>query len=54
MTVVAKPDLKPNTIDELLDYIRANKDNVTYAHAGLGTASRICAACCSRTPSRSR
>jgi tripartite-type tricarboxylate transporter receptor subunit TctC len=42
MTVVAKPDLKPDTIGELLDYIRANKDNVTYAHAGLGTASHLC------------
>ena len=42
MTIVAKADLAPNTIGELLDYIRRNKDNVTYAHAGVGSASHLC------------
>src|SRR3954451_11231786 len=42
MTVVGKSDLKPGTIGELLDYIRANKDQVTYAHAGVGSASHLC------------
>ena len=42
MTIVGKADLKPNTIGELLDYIRTNKDNVTYAHAGVGSASHLC------------
>ena len=42
MTVVGKPDLKPSTIGELLDYIRTNKDHVTYAHAGVGSASHLC------------
>jgi tripartite-type tricarboxylate transporter receptor subunit TctC len=42
MTVVGKPDLKPDTIAELLDYIRMNKDHVTYAHAGVGSASHLC------------
>jgi tripartite-type tricarboxylate transporter receptor subunit TctC len=42
MTVVGKDDLKPGSIGELLDYIRTNKDNVTYAHAGVGSASHLC------------
>ena len=42
MTLVGKADLKPNTIGELLDYIRTNKDHVTYAHAGVGSASHLC------------
>ena len=42
MTIVARADFAPNTIGELLDYIRANKDNVTYAHAGVGSASHLC------------
>jgi tripartite-type tricarboxylate transporter receptor subunit TctC len=42
MTVVARADLESNTIGELLDHIRANKDNITYAHAGVGSASHLC------------
>jgi tripartite-type tricarboxylate transporter receptor subunit TctC len=42
MTLVAKADFAPNTIGELLDYIRKEKDNVTYAHAGVGSASHLC------------
>ena len=42
MTIVARGDFEPNTIGELIDYIRANKDNVTYAHAGVGSASHLC------------
>jgi tripartite-type tricarboxylate transporter receptor subunit TctC len=42
MTVVARGNLAPNTISELLDYIRANKEDVTYAHAGVGSASHLC------------
>lgn len=42
MTIVGKADLKPDNIGELLDYIRANKDQVTYAHAGVGSASHLC------------
>jgi tripartite-type tricarboxylate transporter receptor subunit TctC len=42
MTIVGKADLKPDTIGELLDYIRTNKDQVTYAHAGVGSASHLC------------
>ena len=42
MTIVARADFAPNTIAELLDYVRANKENVTYAHAGVGSASHLC------------
>jgi len=42
MTIVARGDFEPNSISELLDYIRANKENVTYAHAGVGSASHLC------------
>ena len=42
MTIVARADFAPNSIGELLDYIRTNKDNVTYAHAGVGSASHLC------------
>jgi tripartite-type tricarboxylate transporter receptor subunit TctC len=42
MTVVARADLEPSMVGELLDYIRANKDSVTYAHAGVGSASHLC------------
>ena len=42
MTVVARGDFAPTTIGELLDYVRTNKENVTYAHAGVGSASHLC------------
>ena len=42
MTVVGKSDLQPGSIGELLDYIREKKDDVTYAHAGIGSASHLC------------
>ena len=42
MTIVARADFPPNTIAELLEYVRANKENVTYAHAGVGSASHLC------------
>ncbi len=42
MTVVARADFPPSTIGELLDHIRAEKDGITYAHAGVGSASHLC------------
>jgi tripartite-type tricarboxylate transporter receptor subunit TctC len=42
MTLVARKDFEPNTIDELTAYITANGENVTYAHAGIGSASQLC------------
>lgn len=42
MTIVAKKDLPPKDIKELLEYLKTNKDKVTYANAGVGAASHLC------------
>ncbi|MGF1664218.1 MAG: tripartite tricarboxylate transporter substrate-binding protein [Kineosporiaceae bacterium] len=42
MTVVARGDLEPDTLDELSDYLTANADEVTLANAGPGAASQLC------------
>lgn len=42
MTLVARKDFEPTTLAELMDYIKANGENVTYAHAGIGSASQLC------------
>jgi tripartite-type tricarboxylate transporter receptor subunit TctC len=42
MTLVGKKDLPPNSLRELIAYLKANKDKVSYAHAGLGSASHLC------------
>ena len=39
MTVIAKKDFPPKDMKELIAYVRANKDKVTYANAGVGAAS---------------
>ncbi|MFD2262124.1 tripartite tricarboxylate transporter substrate-binding protein [Lacibacterium aquatile] len=42
MTIVAKADLPPKTMAELIDYVKANKDKVSLANAGIGSASHLC------------
>jgi len=42
MTMLGKKALPPNNLKELLPYLRANKDKLTYANAGLGAASHLC------------
>jgi tripartite-type tricarboxylate transporter receptor subunit TctC len=42
MTIVARKNFEPNTLQELVDHVKANKDKVTYAHAGIGAASHLC------------
>ncbi|HET6757283.1 MAG TPA: tripartite tricarboxylate transporter substrate binding protein BugD [Burkholderiales bacterium] len=42
MTMVAKKDFAPKDFKELIAYVQANKDKVTYANAGLGAASHLC------------
>jgi tripartite-type tricarboxylate transporter receptor subunit TctC len=42
MTIVARADFPANSIGELLAYIRANKDQVVFAHAGVGSVSHLC------------
>ncbi len=42
MTLVARKDFEPDTLQELIDYVKANADTVTYANAGIGAASHLC------------
>ncbi len=42
MTLVARKDFPPKDLKELIAYVKANKDKVTYANAGLGAASHLC------------
>jgi tripartite-type tricarboxylate transporter receptor subunit TctC len=42
MTVVAKGDFPATDLKGLVDYVKANKDKVTVANAGVGAASHLC------------
>ena len=42
MVIVGRKDLEPNDLKSLIEYVKANKDKVTYAHAGVGAASHLC------------
>jgi tripartite-type tricarboxylate transporter receptor subunit TctC len=42
MTLIGKAQLPANNFKELLAYIKANKDKVNFAHAGIGAASQLC------------
>jgi tripartite-type tricarboxylate transporter receptor subunit TctC len=42
MTLVARKDFPAKDLKELIAYVKANKDKVTYANAGLGAASHLC------------
>lgn len=42
MTIIGRKDLEPTTLQELVDYVKANADTVTYANAGIGAASQLC------------
>jgi tripartite-type tricarboxylate transporter receptor subunit TctC len=42
MTLVSRRDFPPKDLRELISYVKANKDKVTYANAGLGAASHLC------------
>jgi tripartite-type tricarboxylate transporter receptor subunit TctC len=42
MTMIAKASFPPKDVKDLAQYIRANKDKVTYANAGVGSASHLC------------
>jgi tripartite-type tricarboxylate transporter receptor subunit TctC len=43
MTVVSKTAVAAKNVKELFDWIRAEKMKVTYGHAGIGSASHLCA-----------
>jgi tripartite-type tricarboxylate transporter receptor subunit TctC len=42
MTIVARGNFPAKDIKEFLSYVKANKDKVTYANAGVGSASHLC------------
>jgi tripartite-type tricarboxylate transporter receptor subunit TctC len=42
MTMIARASFPPKDVKELGAYVKANKDKVTYAHAGVGSASHLC------------
>jgi tripartite-type tricarboxylate transporter receptor subunit TctC len=42
MTIIGRKDFEPTTLQELVDYVKANKATVTYANAGIGAASHLC------------
>jgi tripartite-type tricarboxylate transporter receptor subunit TctC len=42
MTLIARANFPAGNFKEFLDYIKKNKQKVTYAHAGIGAASHLC------------
>jgi len=42
MTLVAKNDFPAKDLKELIAYVKANKEKVNYANAGIGAASHLC------------
>ncbi len=42
MTLIAKTAFPPKDFKELIAYVKANKDKVSYANAGVGSASHLC------------
>ncbi|MFG1463660.1 tripartite tricarboxylate transporter substrate binding protein BugD [Xanthobacter sp. DSM 24535] len=42
MTLIAKPGFEPKTIADVIEYVKKNKDKVTYGNAGVGAASHLC------------
>ncbi len=42
MTIIARSDFPANNIQELVEYLKANKDKVSLANAGIGAASHLC------------
>jgi len=42
MSLVAKSGVPATNVDELIAWIRKEKDNVTFGHAGVGSAAHLC------------
>jgi len=42
MTIIGRPNLKPDTLSELVAFAKAEREKVTFANAGLGAASHLC------------
>jgi tripartite-type tricarboxylate transporter receptor subunit TctC len=43
MTIVGKAKLEPTNASELIAWVKQNQKTATYAHAGIGSASHLCA-----------
>jgi tripartite-type tricarboxylate transporter receptor subunit TctC len=50
MTLLARKDFPASNLQEMVTYIKANKEKINLATAGL-VRCRSCAACCSSAPS---
>lgn len=42
MTLVAKKDFPPKDLKEMISYVKANKEKINLANAGVGAASHLC------------
>ena len=42
MTLLARKDFQPDSLRELIAYVRANKEKINLANAGLGAVSHLC------------
>src|SRR5215510_6253080 len=42
MILVSRKDFPANNLQELINYVKEHKDEVTYANAGVGAASHLC------------
>ena len=42
MTIIGKPDFPAKDIKGMIEYVKNNKAKVTYANAGIGSASHLC------------
>jgi tripartite-type tricarboxylate transporter receptor subunit TctC len=42
MTMIARSDFPPNNFPEFLQYVKANKEKLNFANAGIGAASHLC------------
>jgi tripartite-type tricarboxylate transporter receptor subunit TctC len=42
MTIVAKPQMEAANLKDLIAYIKANKDKINMANAGIGSSSHLC------------
>ena len=42
MTIVARRDFEPDTLEQLVAYVEENVDTVSLANAGIGAASHLC------------
>jgi tripartite-type tricarboxylate transporter receptor subunit TctC len=43
MLIVAGRNFPPNNVRELIDYVRKNKEKVTFASSGMGSGTHLCA-----------